>query len=79
MTGRIGCGRILVAATAVVMERRAQMDKMVCDGWNQDLDHTPAATHKIGVGSQKWRVCEECYDAIIEDAAAGKVGIWDCN
>jgi hypothetical protein len=55
------------------------MDKMVCDGWNQDLDHTPAATHKIGVGSQKWRVCEECYDAIIEDAAAGKVGIWDCN
>ena len=55
------------------------MDKMVCDGWNQDLDHTPEATHKIGVGSQKWRVCEECYDAIIDDAAAGKVGIWDCN
>ena len=55
------------------------MDKMVCDGWFQDLDHTPAATHRIGVGSQKWRVCDECYDAIIADAAAGKVGIWDCN
>lgn len=56
-----------------------EQGKMVCDGWNKDIDHEPQATHRIGVGSEKWRVCEECYDAIIADAMAGKVGIWDCN
>lgn len=54
---------------------------MKCDSWTRELNDIceAEATHRIGVGSQKWRVCEKCYDAIIADAIAGKVGIWDCN
>ena len=53
---------------------------MKCDNWDQPESHDAKATHKIGVGGgYKLRVCEACYDAIIADAVAGKVDIWDCN
>ena len=53
---------------------------MDCDNYQKAKDHDEVpATHRIGVDSQKWRVCEACYDAIVEDAIAGEVQIWDCN
>ena len=55
-----------------------KVESMNCDNYEAQK-HEAQATHRIGVGSEKWRVCEECYDAIIADAMAGKVGIWDCN
>jgi hypothetical protein len=59
------------------MERRITM---VCDNYQKAENHTEKATHRIGVGAgEKYRVCQTCYDAIIADAIAGKVRIWDCN
>lgn len=53
---------------------------MDCDNYQKAENHEEQATHRIGVGAgSKWRVCEACYDAIIEDAIAGTVQIWDCN
>ena len=51
---------------------------MNCDNYEAQA-HEAQATHRIGVDSGKARVCEACYNAIIEDAIAGKVRIWDCN
>lgn len=55
------------------------MGKILCDGWNTDIEHAPVATHRIGVDGEKWRVCEDCYDRIIADAEKGLVVLWDCN
>jgi hypothetical protein len=51
---------------------------MKCDNYETQT-HEEKATHRIGVDSSKARVCEACYDAIIADAIAGKVIVWDCN
>ncbi len=51
---------------------------MNCDNYEAQA-HEAQATHRIGVDDGKARVCEACYDAIIADAIAGKIRIWDCN
>lgn len=52
---------------------------MKCNNWVQQDSHDEVATHRIGVDSNKVRVCEACYNAIIAAAIAGEVQVWDCN
>ena len=70
------CKPAMMGVAQIGQERKESA--MKCDNYEAQT-HEAQATHRIGVDSGKARVCEACYNAIIEDAIAGKVRIWDCN